>query len=188
LFREIRAHKRLAAGALLTGWVMWIFCGMLIFPLVFWGTNFGYFFEPRHPVGSAWSFMWMPVLGPAGFQPSVSVAFATALPFAVGVFCGWLVVRWQIRVQRHFPAVRLFRVESGNKTGLVLLFAGSVLLMDLLLLGPFILQLGSAAAYRFIGPLAANFAASVLGILLGGGLFRDSSITVDIPNVGATNG
>ncbi|PYK20407.1 MAG: hypothetical protein DME55_02315, partial [Verrucomicrobia bacterium] len=58
-FREIRGHKRVAASALLTGWVMWILGGLLIFPLAFLGTNLGYDFEPRHPIGTAWSFMWM---------------------------------------------------------------------------------------------------------------------------------
>src|SRR5881397_1512402 len=51
-FKEIRGHKRMAAKALLTGWTMWIVCAALIFPLVFVGTNIGYDFEPRYPIGT----------------------------------------------------------------------------------------------------------------------------------------
>jgi hypothetical protein len=177
-FKEIRGHKRIAARALLTGWVMWILGGISIFPLVFFGTNVGFDFEPRHPIGTAWSFMWMPVLGPASFHRPFSFVFAVALPLIVGAMCGWLVARWQICAQRHPPAIRISQVHRDQQTGVVLLFAGSILLMDLLLFGPFILTVGPLVANLFFGPLAANVAASVLGILLGGGLLRDNSRTV----------
>ncbi len=134
-FKEIRGHKRIAARALVTGWIMWILGGISIFRLAFFGTNVGYAFKPRHPIGTAWSFMWMPVLGQASltrpFYPFV-FAVAVALPLMV-------------------------------------------VLMDLLLFGPFIFTVEPSVAYFFVGPLAANVAASVLGILLGGGLLRNKS-------------
>jgi len=158
---EIRGHKRIAARALLTGWVAWILGGLLIFPLAFFGTSVGYDFEPRHPIGTAWSFMWMPVLGQANlarpFYPFV-FAVAVALPFIVGAMCGWLVAR----------------LHRNQQRSAVLLFAVSILLMDLLLFGPFILTVASRVVYMFAGPLAANIAASVLGIVFGGGLLDDS--------------
>jgi len=152
-FKEIRGHKRIAARALLTGWVMWILCGKSIFPLVS-----PFFF-------GAWTVMWMPVLGQVGLARPfylIFTAFANALPLIVGAMCGWLVARF----------------HRNQQTAVVLLFAGSILLMDLLLFGPFILNVKPAVAYHFVGPVAANVAASVLGILLGGGLLRYRSKTV----------
>ena len=104
----------------------------------------------------------MPVLGPAGFHRSFSFIFAVALPLIVGAMSGWLVARF----------------HRDQQTGVVLLFAGSILLVDLLLFGPFALTVGSPVASIFVGPLAANVAASILGILLGGGLLRDKSKAV----------
>ena len=167
-FKEIRGHKRIAARALLTGWIMWILGGISIFPLAFFGTNVGYAFKPRHPIGTAWSFMWMPVLGQASlarpFYPFV-FAVAVALPLMVGAMCGWLVARF----------------HRDQQTAVVLLFAGSILLMDLLLFGPFIFTVEPPVAYFFVGPLAANVAASLLGILLGGGLLRNKSGRQPLP-------
>jgi hypothetical protein len=45
--------------------------------------------------------------------------------------------------------------------------------MDLLLFVTFVGRVGPGAAYVLIGPLAAYVAASVMGILLGGGLLQD---------------
>ena len=105
----------------------------------------------------------MPVLGQAGLaRPFYPFVFAVALPLIVGAMCGWLVARF----------------HRDQQTGVVLLFAGAILLMDLLLFGPFILTVEPRMAYPFVGPLAANVAASVLGILLGGGLLRNKSKTV----------
>jgi hypothetical protein len=161
LFKEIRGHKWVAARALLIGWGMWVLGGMSIFPLAFYGTNLGFAFEPSHPFGSAWSFMWMPVLGPAGLHRSSYLALAIALPLIVGAICGWLVARF----------------HRDQRTVVVLLFAGSILLTDLLLFGPFTLTVGSSVASVFVGPLAANVVASVLGILMGGGLLREKAKT-----------
>ena len=178
LFKEIRGHKRIAAQGLVTGWVMWIIGGALIFPLVFLGTNIGYDFEPSHIIGSAWSFMWMPVLGPVSFHRSGALAFAIALPLMVGVMCGWLVARWQVSARKRPLSVQVSRVHRNQKTGAVLLFAASILLIDILLLGPFVSGVGSAMVQSVAGPLTANVAASVLGIVLGGGLLRSHPQTV----------
>ena len=159
LFKEIRGHKRIAASALLTGWGMWIVYVTWIFPLLtpfFFGGNFGVAIEPRAPIGTAWSVLWAPVLVQAGLARPFSFVFGVALPLIVWTMCGWLVARF----------------HRNQQTAVVLLFAGSILLMDLLLFGPFILNVKPAVAYHFVGPVAANVAASVLGILLGGGLLR----------------
>src|SRR5262245_12150954 len=175
-FREVRGHKQTAAGALLTGWVLWILGGALIFPLVFYGTNVGFEFDPRHPIGSALSFMFMPVLGPASIHQPVSFVFATALPLIVGTISGWLVAGWQICVLRNPWAIRVSAVHRDRQTGIVLLFAGSILLMDLLLSGSLVFLAGPPVAYSFAGPLAANVAASVAGVVVGGGLLRERAL------------
>jgi hypothetical protein len=162
LFTEIRAHPWIAARAILTGWGTWILGGMLMFPLAFVGTNIGYDFEPQHPIATAWSFMWMPVLGQAGLgRPFYISVLAVALPFMVGMMCGWLVAR----------------LHRDQQTGAVLLFACSILLVDLLLFVPFILAL-SSVGYLFVELVAADIAVSILGILYGGGLIRDRSTVV----------
>jgi hypothetical protein len=164
LFKEVRAHKWIAARALLTGWIMWIVGSALIFPLVFVGTNLGYDFEPRYPIATAWSFMFMPVLGHypypyglwSGFDP---LGFGIVLPLIVGTMCGWAVARF----------------HRGQQTAVVLLFTGSILLVDLLLFGSVLHFIEARVVYAISGPLPADVAASTLGILLGGGLLRDKS-------------
>jgi hypothetical protein len=156
-FKEIRGHKRIAARALVTGWVMWILCGLSIPPLVS-----PFFF-------GAWGVWRISLLGggllahpvnkSAEFPHIYPFVFAVAMPLMVGVLCGWLVARF----------------HRNQQTAVILLFAGSILLMDLLLFGLFILFVRPITGHVFGGPLGANAAASVLGILLGGGLFRDHS-------------
>jgi hypothetical protein len=63
------------------------------------------------------------------------------------------------------------RYYRDQHTGVVLLFAGSILLLNLLLNAPLIHTVPSIS----LGLLAANAATSVLGILIGGGLFRNKS-------------
>jgi hypothetical protein len=160
LFKEIRAHKRIAARALLTGWVTWILCSFSILPLAS-----PFFF-------GEWNVMWSPLLGggilarplnnSAEFRHTYPFLFAVVLPLIVGAMCGWLVARF----------------HRNQRTTVVLLFAGTVLLMNLLLFGRGFLFPRSPAAYVFFGPLAANIAASLLGILLGGGLLRGNPRTV----------
>ncbi len=160
LCKEIRAHKRIAARALLTGWVIWILCNFSIFPLVS-----PFFF-------GAWGVWWNPVLGggilarpldnSAEFRRVYPFVFAVVLPLIVGGTCGWLVARF----------------HRDQRTAVILLFAGSILLINLQLFGRGFLFVKGSVPYVFVGPLVANVAASVLGILLGGGLLRDHSRTV----------
>jgi hypothetical protein len=174
-FREIRAHKALALNALVTGWVIWFVGAMSIFPVAFYGTNLGVDIELRYPVGSAWSLLWAPILGPPVSQGPIYVGLAIGLPLIVGIICGWLVVHFRISAGRHPLQIRIERIHRDRQTGVVLLFAGSMLLLNLLLFGPFIEQVGSDIVYRFIGPLVASCIASIMGILLGGGLLRTIS-------------
>ena len=165
-FKEIQGHTWIAARALLTGWGMWILCGKaMMFPFVgSSGNGWDAWIEPGHPIQTAWSFVANPVTGPiyiAGLSRVFSPVFAVALTLIVGAMCGWLVASF----------------HRDQQTGVVLLFAGSLLLMHLVLFGPVIFFYGPSVAY-IVGPLAANVAASVLGILLGGGLLRDNSRTV----------
>jgi len=168
MVRDVRAYPHIAARALLIGWTAWILGAMAIFPLVFYETNFGFDFEPSHPFASAASFVWMPVLGRASFHGegpwATPSAFSSAvgLPLFVATLCGWLVAR----------------LHREQQTSTVLLFAGSILLVNLLLIGPLILLVGSRVSYIFAGLLTACAAASILGILFGGGLFRGRSRTV----------
>jgi hypothetical protein len=181
-FKEIRGHKLLAARAALTGWVMWTFFVVFIFPAFttpfFGGNAVGAEIQPMHPIGSAWTVLWAPVLLPSSMNSNRALAYLlwirVALPFIAWAICGWLVARVDIGLDPQKSSgprlvVRLHR-------DLVLLLAGSIILLNLLLIGPFIRFVGPQA-YSFIGPLMGNAAASVLGILLGGGLLRDHSKT-----------
>src|SRR5712691_6045259 len=63
-FREIRAHKRIAARALLMGWGLWILFVTSIFPHVtpfFLGGSYGVYIELRDPIGTAWTVLSAPV-------------------------------------------------------------------------------------------------------------------------------
>jgi len=177
--RDIRGNKWGAARTLLVGWCMWIVGGMLVFPLVFGGTNVGFAFDPNDPIGSFWSFMWMPALGSASIHPdgpwTTPLSFLTAivLPLIVGWMCGMLVGRWHIVGQRNPFGIRVEQVRRDHQTAAVLLFAGSILLTYLLLIAPWVMIVGNSVAYLLAGLLMANIAGSVLGIVIGGGLLRD---------------
>src|SRR6185295_2757616 len=100
--------------------------------------------------------------GPSGTRAAFLIAMA--LPAVVGAVSGWLAAHWQVCVQANPATLRLARVHQDRQTSVVILFAGSVLFMNLL---PF------AFLFRrqipFLAPLlTVNAAASVLGILLGG--------------------
>jgi hypothetical protein len=183
LFREVRAHKRMSGRALLTGWGLWFFCLLWFFP--FAST---YFFPPRivpkpprvfspfespnfyvgggmaasfsfdDPIGSASSVLWMPVGAPlAGSYRDVSkIGFGFVLPLIVAGICGWLVARF----------------HRDLKRAAVLLFAGSMLLVYLLLFGRFALLVGGLAG-MLAGPLAVYVVLSTAGVLLGGGLLAE---------------
>jgi len=180
VFREIRSHKWIAARALLTGWVLWILSLVWFFPFVsrylfnfkvpkpypvtspfaspdFFARGLGVAFSLRDPIGSASSVMWMPIAAPRGINQRGladvgTFMFGIVLPFIVAVVCGWVVTRFHRKQQR----------------AAVLLFAGSILLMNILLFARFAVNVGSRAAYAFAGPLSLYVLASVGGILLGG--------------------
>jgi hypothetical protein len=183
-FREIRAYKRISIGALLRGWAVWIVGGSMILPLVFPsgpGPQVGFHFVLDDPLSIAAGVMWMPTLGlhylnrEGLWSTPSSFILAIALPLIVGIICGWLVARWQISVERNPFTIRIPRVHPDRKTGVVLLFAASIFLVYLLLFGPLMLHFGPGLTYIFALLLATNVAASVVGILLGGGLFRNKS-------------
>jgi hypothetical protein len=96
--------------------------------------------------------IWLPLSEqcPAGWPPAGKFAFR--------------------QIQRHFVS----HVHRDRQTSVVLLFAGSVLVMNLL---PFAFVLGRQVPF-LVPLLTVNAASSVLGILLGGGLFHDRSRVV----------
>jgi len=175
VFKEVRAHKRTAAWAIVAGCAIWTLFVVMIYPLFttpfFGGNAVGVEIQPLHPVGSAWSVLWAPVLLPAGLRPGNPLAFLVwiqiALPFLIWMLIGWIVARVDIGIDptKSFGPKLIVRFHRD----LVLLFAVSILLLNILLVGPFLSFIG-AQAYRFIGPLAANAVASVFAILLGGSL------------------
>ena len=181
-FKEIRAHKWISARGLLTGWGLWILSLVWFFPFVS-----PYFFSPRtapkpyqvsspfespdfnvvgvggvslslnDPIGSATSVMWLPIAAPHGINQQGladvgTFMFGIVLPFIVAAVCGWLVARFHRKQQK----------------AAVLLFAGSILLMNTFLFARFALNVGSYGASAFAGALSLYVLASVAGILLGG--------------------
>ena len=76
------------------------------------------------------------------------------------------------------------RIHANRQNGVVILFAVSTLLLNLLLIGPFIFQFqqqvhgpSTAWIYSYVGHIAMSVIASIFGILIGGGLLRDRSTT-----------
>jgi hypothetical protein len=161
-FKEIRGHKATAARALLLGWGLWTLYIMWVIPRLtpyFLGTtgepSVGVAFVPSDPIGSTWTILTAPVGFHFAVERPFSFVFAFALPLIVWALCGLLVARF----------------HREQRTSVVLLFAGSILLMNLLL----------NALFHYVpeislGLLVGNAATSFLGILLGGGLFRFSSL------------
>jgi hypothetical protein len=193
-FRDIRGHKWVAARSVLIGWVLWTLYVTSIFPMItpyFFGGSFGVDIQPSHPFGSAWTVFSAPVGIQAGLNQPFSFVFGVALPLVAWAMCAWMVsVAANLRVYRvrnGNPDERKFsiRYRHGKQTSVVLLFAGSTLLFSLLSSGVFVHGMqqqvyGSSADWlnSFVGHLAASLAASIMGILLGGGLLREPSGTV----------
>jgi hypothetical protein len=186
-FREICAHKWTAARVLLTGWGLWILSLVWFFPFVsrylfvyktpkpfqvtspfqspdFFVRGVGVSFSLSDPINSAASVIWMPIAAPRGIYEGGltdvrNFMFGIVLPFIVAAVCGWVVARSHRNQQR----------------AAVFLFAGSILLMNILLFARYAANVSSRVAYAFAGPLSLYVVASVSGILLGGGLLRLSS-------------
>ena len=188
LFREIRADKSFAAKALITGWVLWILGARLVFPLIFAGTWSGegpevsFHFDPGDPIRSGLAFMAMPALGWASFHPdklwatSTAVLLAIVLPLVVGTISGSLVAHRYVSAAINPLTVRLLRVPRDRQKAIVLVFACSVFLMNLL---PFALTLQIPEVAYLNALLGMNAAASFVGILFGGGIFWNSSREAD---------
>jgi hypothetical protein len=166
LFKEVRGHKTTAARALLTGWGLWTLYVTWVFPKLtpyFFGgdAGIGVRIVPSDLAGTTWTVMTAPVGLAAGFNLPFSFAFAFGLPFMVWAVCGWLVARF----------------HRDQQTGVVLLFAGSIFLPNLLFIGLYFVRGGFTPGLS-ARLLAANAAVSIVGILLGGGLLRDHSRAV----------
>ena len=185
-FRDIRAHKWSVAKALMTGWVLWILGANLIFPIVSYDP-YADANAPHVTFHLVWSdprslvaFVALPAIGtvfhpPGHWSTPAAFLFAIALPGLIGAMSGWLAAHWQVCIQADPATFRLARVHGDRQTSVVLLFAGSVLFMNLL---PFAFLFGRQIPF-LVPLLTVNAAASVLGILLGGGLFRDRSTVVN---------
>jgi hypothetical protein len=186
-FREARGHKWMAARAVVVGLAVWTV--FVVFYLMRPTLNGGLSYfggtvidESKIPtIASASYLLWAPVaLSAVPFKPSNPVVFLLwiqiLLPLTVWAICGWIVARVDIRFDLrdgwHRP-----QKSSGLKLSihfhrdLVIVFACSILLLHLLLLGRYISLVGPAAN-GFLGPLAAYAAASVAAILLGGSWHR----------------
>ena len=191
-FREARGHKWMAARAVVVGLAVWtVFVGFYLRPTLngglaassFGGTVIDEYKIPT--IASASYLLWAPValsavLSAVSFKPSNPVVYLLwiqiLLPLTVWAICGWIVARVDIRLDLrdgwHRP-----QKSSGLKLSihfhrdLVIVFACSILLLHLLLLGRYISLVGPATD-GFLGPLAAYAAASVAAILLGGSLRR----------------
>jgi hypothetical protein len=178
VLKEVREHRQIAARAIVAGLAIWTLFIVMIYPLFtspfFGGNTVGVDIQPLHPIGSAWSVLWAPVLMPTGLSPSNPFAFVAlmqiALPLLVWTLCGWIVARVDVGLDPQSVASPRLVVRFHRH--LVLLFASSILLLNLLLAIPFFSFVG-APAYRFAGPLAAYAAASVFAILIGGSLRRN---------------
>ncbi len=192
LFKELRDHAWIAAASIMTGWVLWYLCVVTIFSGLsnaFFGMGMGVDIEPSYPIGTAWSILWAPVGIPANVNQPFSYVYSVLLPLIMWAICAWLV---RIAAGIYFDRLEdgnlegtglAIRIHGNRQNGVVLLFAASTLLLNLLLIGPFIINYqqhaqGPSAAwlYSHLGHLAMNVTASILGILIGGGLLRDRSV------------
>ena len=133
-FKEIRAHKWIAARALLTGWVVWMICEIMSPHLI---RSFYYFRLAGYHVPYFW-----------GIVPSL----------LSGALSGWVIGRF----------------HRSHRTGAVLLFAVYVIFLGLWWCAESFVffYYGGRAPYAdpFANDSSVSFSASLLGILLGGGL------------------
>jgi hypothetical protein len=178
LFKELRDHVWIAVASVMTGWVLWYLCVITIFSGLskyFFGMSMGVGIEPSHPIGSAWTILWATVGIPAAINQPFSYVYSVLLPLI-----GWAICAWMVRIVSniYFEHVEddslqgnrlAMRLHHNRQNGAVLLFAGSTLLLNVLLIGPFIFQLqqqphGPSAAwlYSYVGHLAMNVSASIV--------------------------
>src|SRR6185295_4258695 len=84
LFKELRDHAWIAAASVMTGWVLWHFFAVMIFSGLsdyFFGRSVGAEIRLSHPMGSAWTILWAPVLIPAAINQPFSYVYSILLPF-----------------------------------------------------------------------------------------------------------
>jgi len=154
-----RVTPWIAARALLTGWGLWTLFILWVLPR-FVGGNIGVAIAPSDPIGTAWTILTAPIGIQAAVGRPFSSALAFGLPLIIWALCGWLVATF----------------HRGQQVVVVLLLAGSVLLMNLLV-GGYVLR-GGFAPVITARQLAANAAVSIVGILAGGVVLRGHSKTV----------
>src|SRR5262249_17841032 len=136
------------------GWVIFAVCGKLIPPFVS-PFFFGAWVAFVNPVFGG-GILARPLDKSAEFRYVYPFVFAVAFPLIIGAVSGWLVARF----------------HGGQRIAVILLFAGSIPLMNLLFFGQLFLSFGSPETYPFLIQHTTNVAASLLGILLGGGILR----------------
>ena len=188
IVREALTHKMIAARAIGTGCIVW-FVYLAVYPSFVSGSAtgpvlsfdiFDALFNAR-PLMGVWSALWSPV-ALSLFVPSDATVFRlwiqVALPLVAWIICGWIVTRVDI---------------GRTHRDLAPLFAGLILLLNLVFVIPGLT--GFLAAVRrepfgpssapfsieavdLIVPTAANAAISVCGILVGGSLRRSRAADV----------
>ena len=181
---EALRHKAIAVLAIVTGCVAWFVFLAMYSGFVFGfaarsGPSFDLFQYLAHPL-IAWAALWMPVAVSLSL-PRDSTVFQLwiqlALPFVAWVACGWIVTR----VGRGHPHRDLAPV-----------FAGFILLLDLLFVVPGLTGFLADVRRGPLGPsgtvfpistvdlialTGANTVISVFGILLGGSLRTTRALT-----------
>jgi hypothetical protein len=167
--REVRGHKWLAVRAVVVAFVLWtMFIGSEL--------TLSYFLPPgpqvsldlvqalRHPILGWSAVLYQPVVKGFVSEHSNPVVFVLwiqiLLPLLVWATIGWIVARIDIRSYRR---------------DLVVVFAGWMVVVHLVLIGPAIRYIVGIGASHLVVPVAAYAVASIAAILLGGSLHRPKS-------------
>ena len=175
-FREVRGHKWMAVRAIVVAFVVWTF-------FIRSEPTISYFLPdgphpsldlaqaPRHPIGVAGALLYEPVFKGFVLKHNNPVVFLLwiqiLLPLTVWAICGWIVGHVDIRLD---PKLRIHFHRD-----LVIVFAGWMLLLHLLLIGPAISHMVDAGASHLVIPVVGYAAASIVAILVGGSLRRTNA-------------
>jgi hypothetical protein len=171
-FREVRGHKLLAVRAVVVAFVLWtMFIGSEL--------TLSYFIPPgpqvsldlaqalRHPILGWSAVIYQPVFKGFVSEHSNPVLFVLwiqiLLPLLAWMMIGWIVARVDLRSYRR---------------DLVVVFAGWMVLVHLVLIGPAIRYIVGVGASHLVIPIAAYAVSSIVAILLGGSLHRAKRDTV----------
>ena len=190
-FKELRNHAWNAAASVMTGWALWYLCVVTIFPGLsnfLFGSGLRPEIELSHPIGSAWTILWTPIKLPVVINQPFLYAYSVLMPLIAWAICARMVrivggIDFDRTEDRTRKWARLaVRIHRDRQTSVVLLFAASTLLLNLLVIGPFIFELQhlpqglhAELLYSYVGYFVMSIIASILGILIGGGLLRDQS-------------